>query len=216
VGRNFGKSGPIEIRAPIGAVEPLMWNVSSSGDAALVVAIGRYHEPALAEVYRRHGGAVHAVAKRVLRSGPLADDVTQDVFLRLWREPERFDAGRGGLRTYLLALAHNRAVDILRSESARTEREERSARETAHTGYDLERHAWDLAVAEQVHEALADLPDGERDAIRLAYFEGRTYQEVAELLGQPEGTVKSRIRAGLRRLRASLVRVQGEPAREQP
>jgi len=181
-----------------------------------VVAIGRYQEPALAEVYRRHGVDGPAVAKRVLRSEPLADDVTQEVFLRLWREPERFDASRGGLRTYLLALAHNRAVDALRSESARTAREERSARETAQTGYDVERHAWDLALAEQVHEALAELPDGERDAIRLAYFEGRTYREVASILGQPEGTVKSRIRAGLRRMRASLVRQQVDPVWEQP
>jgi RNA polymerase sigma-70 factor, ECF subfamily len=192
-----------------------MWNVTSASDAALVVAIGRYQEAALAEVYRRHGGAVHALAKRVLRSEPLADDVTQEVFLSLWREPERFDAARGGLRTYLLTLAHNRAVDVLRSESTRSLREERSARETARTGYDLERHAWDLVLAEQVHEALAELPDAERDAIRLAYFEGRTYREVASILGQPDGTVKSRIRTGLRRMRASLVHSQVEPTWEQ-
>ncbi|HXX90151.1 MAG TPA: sigma-70 family RNA polymerase sigma factor [Acidimicrobiales bacterium] len=191
-------------------------DVSAAGDAALVVAIGRYHQPALAEAYRRHGGAVHTLAQRVVRSDFLADEVTQDVFLRLWREPERFDASRAGLRTYLITLAHNRAVDLLRSESARATREERSARETATTGYDVERHAWDLAVAEQVHGALATLPDAERDAIRLAYFEGRTYREVASILGQPEGTVKSRIRAGLKRMRVALARHHGEPAWNQP
>jgi RNA polymerase sigma-70 factor (ECF subfamily) len=200
-----------DIQLAAGAVIMEMWNVASASDAALVVAIGRYHESALAEVYRRHGGAVHAVAKRVLRSEQLADEVAQDVFLRLWRNPERFDAARGALRSYLLILAHNRAVDLLRSEAKRGLREERSARETAQTGYDLERHAWDLALAEQVHQSLAALPDDERDAIRLAYFEGRTYREVASLLGQPEGTVKSRIRAGLRRMRTSLIHVQIEP-----
>ncbi|HYA68636.1 MAG TPA: sigma-70 family RNA polymerase sigma factor, partial [Acidimicrobiales bacterium] len=179
-----------------------------ASDSALVVAIGRYHEPALAEVYRRHGGAVWAIAKRVTRSEVLADEATQDVLLRLWREPERYDASRAGLRTYLISLAHNRAVDLLRSEVARAAREARSERETANAGYDVEHHAWDLATAEQVHAAIATLPDGERDAIKLAYFEGRTYREVATILGQPEGTVKSRIRAGLKRMRASLTQHQ--------
>ena len=201
---------------PPGSEDPLMIDVSVASDAALVVAIGRYHEPALAETYRRHGGAVRAIAKRVTRSDGLADEATQDVFLRLWRQPERFDVSRAGLRTYLVSLSHNRAVDLLRSEIARSAREERSARETATTGYDVERHAWDLAAADQVRTAMADLPAGERDAITLAYFEGRTYREVADLLGQPEGTVKSRIRAGLKRMRASLTEQQAAPIWNEP
>jgi RNA polymerase sigma-70 factor (ECF subfamily) len=204
-----------DIQLAAGAVIGTMWNVTAASDAALVVAIGRYQEPALAEVYRRHGGVVHAVAKRVLRSAQLADEVTQEVFLQLWRNPERFDAARAGLRTYLLIQAHNRAVDVLRSEAKRSLREERSARETAQTGYDLERHAWDLALADQVHQALAALPETERDAIRLAYFEGKTYREVASILGQPDGTVKSRIRTGLRRMRAVLAHTQIEPTWEE-
>jgi RNA polymerase sigma-70 factor (ECF subfamily) len=175
-----------------------------AGDGALVVAIGRYHHDALAEAYRRHGGAVHALARRVLGPGPQADDVAQEVFVELWRRPERFDPARGTLRTYLMTVAHARAVDLLRSESARRAREERTARETATAGYDIEHHAWDLAVAEQVRGALAGLPPEERRAIELAYFGGHTYREVATMLGQPEGTVKSRIRAGLRRMRALL------------
>jgi len=193
-----------------------MIDVGVSSDAALVVAVGRYHEPALAEAYRRHGGAVHALAERVTGSGALADEITQDVFLRLWREPERFDASRAGLRTFLLALAHHRAVDLLRSESARAAREDRSARETATDGYDVEHHAWDLAVAEKVRTALDGLPAAERDAIHLAYFEGRTYRQVASVLGQPEGTVKTRIRAGLKRMRAVLARDRIEPAWDEP
>jgi RNA polymerase sigma-70 factor (ECF subfamily) len=180
-------------------------DLASASDAALAVAIGRYHEPALAETYRRHGGAVRALAQRVVGSDFLADEVTQDVFLRLWREPEQFDATRSGLRTYLIAIAHHRAVDLVRSESARTARERRSAVERDGNAYDVEHLAWDLAMAEQIRVALDGLPDGERDAIQLAYFEGRTYREVASLLGEPEGTVKSRIRAGMQRMRRSLV-----------
>lgn len=179
-------------------------DLDRAGDGALVVAIGRYHHGALAEAYRRHAGAVHALACRVLGRGPRADDVTQEVFVELWRRPERFDSARGTLRTYLMTIAHARAVDLLRSETARRAREERTARETATAGYDIEHHAWDLAVAEQVRTALAGLPPEERRAIELAYFGGHTYREVATMLGEPEGTVKSRIRAGLRRLRALL------------
>jgi RNA polymerase sigma-70 factor (ECF subfamily) len=187
-----------------------MVNIDAAGDAMLVVAIGRWQEHALAEVYRRHGGAVHALARRILGSDTLADDVTQDVFMDLWRRPEQFDAGRGALRTFLLTKAHGRAVDVLRAESARSAREARNARETAAAGYDLDRYVWDLAVADQVRVAMEALPGGERKAIEMAYFDGRTYREVASLLGEPEGTVKSRIRSGLRRLREVLAKHETE------
>lgn len=181
-----------------------MIDVETAGDAALVVAIGRWHEPALAEAYRRHGAAVHALSRRLVGDGDAADDITQEVFVRLWERPERFDAGRGTLRGFLLTIAHSRAVDHLRSQGARTAREERSARQVAEGGYDLERHAWDLHVSEQVRAAVSCLADGERKAIELAYFDGHSYREVADLLGEPEGTVKSRIRSGLKRLRTAL------------
>lgn len=181
-----------------------MIDLDMASDAILVVAVGRWSEPALAEIYRRHGGAVHALARRILSSTSRADDVTQDVFVDLWRRPERFDSARGSLRTFLMTVAHGRAIETLRSEGARAAREERTARQTATAGYDLESHAWDLAIAEQLKEAVEVLPDRERRAIELAYFGGHTYREVAELLGEAEGTVKSRIRGGLRRLRAVL------------
>lgn len=187
-----------------------MVSIDAAGDATLVVAIGRWQEHALAEVYRRHGGAVHALARRILGSDTLADDVTQEVFMDLWRRPEQFDAGRGTLRTFLLTKAHGRAVDVLRAESSRSAREARNARETAGSGYDLDRYAWDLAVADQVRVAMEALPGGERRAIEMAYFDGKTYREVAALLGEPEGTVKSRIRSGLRRLREVLAKHEME------
>jgi RNA polymerase sigma-70 factor, ECF subfamily len=173
-------------------------------DAQLVTSIARYSEVALAEVFRRHGGAVFGLAKRVLQSPAEAEDVTQEVFLRLWNEPDRFDPGRGPLRSFLLAQAHGRAVDAVRSSTSRRLREARDAVHRAASAYDMEHEAWDLALADQVARAMGELPDEERRAIELAYFDGHTYREVARLLEQPEGTVKSRIRNGMRRLRTAL------------
>ena len=176
-----------------------------ASDAALVVSIGRYHEDALAEVYRRHAGAVFALARRLLSDKALAEEIVQEVFLRLWNDPDRFDPDRGSLRSYLLAQCHGRSVDLIRSESSRRRREERELTLAAESGYDLEHEVWDMAVADRVKASVKGLPEGEREAILLAYFGGHTYREVADLLGTPEGTVKSRIRSGLKRMRGDLV-----------
>ncbi len=181
-----------------------MMAVKDLSDAQLAVAIGRFRPEALAEAYRRHGGAVVGLARRVTGDATEAEDVAQDVFVRLWDHPDRFDASRGSLRTYLLTMAHSRAVDTVRSKSARWDRERRDAVSTAGAGYDVDLEVWDLALADQVAQAMAALPDDERRAIELAYFGSHTYREVARLLAQPEGTVKSRIRSGLRRMRRSL------------
>jgi len=181
-----------------------MRDVDEVSDARLVTSIARYSEVALAEVYRRHGRAVYGLARRVLQDAAEAEDVTQEVFLRLWREPDRFDPERGSLRSFLLAQAHGRAVDAVRSSSSRRSREARDAARTARAEYDLQHEAWDLALADQVARAMEELSDDERRAIELAYFDGCTYREVARVLEQPEGTVKSRIRSGMRRLRDAL------------
>jgi RNA polymerase sigma-70 factor (ECF subfamily) len=181
-----------------------MDDLREASDAALVVAIGRWREDALAEVYRRHAGAAYALARRLLNDNQLAEEILQEVFLRLWNNPERFDSERGSLRAYLLAQTHGRAVDLLRSETARRRREEREAREAPAFGDDIERQVIDLTVSEKVKEVVAGLPNDERRAIELAYFGGHTYRQVAVMLETPEGTVKSRIRSGLRRLRTDL------------
>lgn len=183
-----------------------MPDFSELSDPQLVVAVGRYEEEALAEVYRRHAGPVFGLARRVLADNSDAEEVTQDVFVRLWRYPDKFDAQRGTLRNYLLTLVHGRAVDVARSSSSRRRREERETRRSAIAGYDLEHEVWDLDRASQVRDALTSLTAAERRAIELAYFGGHTYREVAEMLAEPEGTIKGRIRSGLQRMRVSLER----------
>lgn len=179
--------------------------VRDQSDAALVLAVARYKEDALAEIFRRHGGAIYALARRVMNDDAAADEILQEVMLRLWTNPDRFDPERGTLRSFLLTQAHSRSVDTLRSNNARRRREDAEMlRNRAESGYDLEREVWDLAMADSVKGALEALGPGERDAIELAYFGGYSYRDVAVILGQPEGTVKSRIRLGLRKLRAGL------------
>lgn len=182
-------------------------DLTSASDAALVVGIARYRQEALAEAYRRHAGAVFGLAKRLLQDQARAEEIVQEVFLRLWNDPNRFDPERGTLRSYLLAHCHGRSVDLIRSESSRRAREDRDAKATVEVGYDVAHEVWDMALAGHVRDALERLPEGERAAIELAYFGGHTYREVAQELGEAEGTVKSRIRSGLKRLRAQLVEV---------
>jgi RNA polymerase sigma factor (sigma-70 family) len=131
-----------------------MQDFSEASDAQLVTSIGRYSEVALAEVYRRHGGAVFGLARRVLDNTVEAEDVTQEVFLRLWNQPDKFDPLRGSLRSFLLAQSHARAVDVIRSQNARRARETNDAAKTAHGEYDMQHEAWDLSLASQVNEAL--------------------------------------------------------------
>jgi RNA polymerase sigma-70 factor (ECF subfamily) len=178
--------------------------IKDMSDPGLVVAVARFDEDALAEAYARHSTPVFALARRLLRSRDIAEEVTQEVFLRLWNRPERFDPDRGSLRSFLLADTHGRSIDALRSETARKRREETQGRLEPTTTPSVEGEVWSRVASAEVRSALDELQDNERRAIELAYFGGYSYREVAELLGEPEGTVKSRIRTGMRRLKGSL------------
>ena len=177
---------------------------SRQADISLVQQLADGHEGALAEVYRRHGGPVLGLAKRLLRDTDLAQEIVQEVMLRLWNNPEKFDGSRGSLRSYLLAHTHGRSVDLIRSESSRRMREERDAQLAVRAGLSLEEEVWEMALADHIRDALSELDEGVRKAIELAYFSGYTYREVATLLNTPEGTIKSRIRSGLQRLNGLL------------
>ena len=176
-------------------------------DAALVAEVRARRPEAVDVLWRRHSSAVLGVARRVTGNAPLAEEVLQEVFLRLWRAPERFDETRGALRSFLLMEANGRSIDAIRSDVSRRGLETRTARSDRTAADPVAAEVWDGSVADHLREALDQLPEGEREAIELAYYGHHPYKDVATILGVPEGTVKSRIRAGLARMRDRLVAV---------
>jgi len=161
-------------------------------------------EQALTEVYEQYSSFVYGLALRVIGDPRAAEDIAQDVFLFVWERPEAFDPARGSLRTWLGTLGHRRPVDYVRREEARRRRTQREAGRRAAAIPDVAEMATALVAAERVRAALDVLPDEQLRAIQLTYFGGRTYRQVAEQLGIPEGTAKSRLRLGLRRVAAAL------------
>jgi RNA polymerase sigma factor (sigma-70 family) len=160
-------------------------------------------EAALGECYDQYASFVYGLALRVVRDAKAAEDITQDVFLGLWENPACFDPEKGAMRTWLGTLAHRRAVDHVRREEARRRRDETALSRVTATP-DVEEMALALMTAERVREALETLPPEQREAIQLAYFDGKTYREVAVTMGIPEGTAKSRLRLALRRIANTL------------
>jgi RNA polymerase sigma-70 factor, ECF subfamily len=173
-------------------------------DGALVAAIAARNEAAMAEAVRRHRTPVLAFARRLVGDSGRAEEISQDVFLRLWERSSHFDTQRGSLRAFLLAITHGRALDVIRSDVARQAREKRDAVTTSTTGPGVDSEVVARTVSDAVRHALGRLPENERRAVELAYLGGHSYRAVARMLDEPEGTVKGRIRSGLARLRAEL------------
>lgn len=182
-------------------------------DALLGARLAAGDDHALAEVFDSMAAAVYGAAVRVLGDSAAAEDVAQDVFVDLWTRPDRYDPGAGSLRTYLTVLARHRAVDLLRSELRRLARQERHHRLTPAQRQDSPGESAAAAeTAGMVREALRSLPDGQRQVVELAYFQGLSYREVAVAAGIPEGTAKSRLRLALAKLEAVLDRELLEPS----
>jgi RNA polymerase sigma-70 factor (ECF subfamily) len=176
-------------------------------DALLAARLAAGDDRALAEVFDQLASSVYGGALSVLGNGSAAHDVVQDVFVELWSHPDRYNPAAGSLRTYLIVLARHRAVDLLRSELRRVARQERHYRLTPD---EPPRAASDELVAAEtasvVRAAVQLLPDGQRRVVELAYFEGLTCREVANAMGIPEGTAKSRLRLAMAKLETVLDR----------
>jgi len=172
-------------------------------DEALVALVARHEESALAELYDRIGGIAYGLAFRVLRDESLAEDAVQEAFLALWRSvAATFVPERAKASTWLLTLVHRRAVDLVRREERRRAEPLEAAHEPA-VGSAAD-SAWLRLERERVQDALRQLPDPQREAIELAYYGGFTQSEIAGRLGEPLGTIKSRMFSGLSRLRDLL------------
>ncbi|MFB3052728.1 MAG: sigma-70 family RNA polymerase sigma factor [Dehalococcoidia bacterium] len=160
-------------------------------------------------IFDRYGDLVYSTSLRVLRDAHLAQDVSQEIFVRLWRKPESYVAERGRFLTWLISVTRNRAVDEIRSRGRRLRHETASPEEQereipAGEGNDPALNAQLAEQARTVRAALALLPPEQRQVIELAYFGGLTQQEISDRLEQPLGTVKTRIRLGMQKLRAAL------------
>jgi RNA polymerase sigma factor (sigma-70 family) len=172
-------------------------------DEAVVALVARSDQSALAELYDRFGRVAYGVALRILRDEKLAEDAVQEGFLAAWRNADRFMPERAKASTWLLTLVHRRAVDLVRRENRR--RAESLPDDADYAASDsAEDDAWLRFERERVQDALRKLPDQQREALELAYYGGFTQSELAERLGQPVGTIKSRMFTGLARLRELL------------
>lgn len=178
----------------------------SDSDALLLARIRAGDDRALAAVYDQHAGLVYGLARRVTRDEQLARDVTQEVFIYLWEMPQRIQLSRGSLRTYLAMLAHRRAVDEVRRHVARARAESTPVLPEPEDGpetrvVDAATRAW---RTKRLAALLGMLAAEQRAAVQLAYYDGLTYVQVAQALGIPEGTAKTRLRAALARLRTLM------------
>jgi RNA polymerase sigma-70 factor (ECF subfamily) len=182
-------------------------------DEALIALAARGEEPALAALYDRYGRVAYGLALRVLRDATLAEDAVQEAFLAVWRSAHRYIPERSKPSTWILTFVHRRAVDLVRREEHR--RADQLTDVESIVGGMVDEEAWLGLERERVQAALQQLPDQQREAIELAYYGGFTQSELAERLGQPLGTIKSRMFTGLARLRELLTEPDYEPERWQ-
>ncbi|MFO7960899.1 MAG: ECF RNA polymerase sigma factor SigK [Nitriliruptoraceae bacterium] len=188
-------AGPDEVRAP----------EQTRDEEALLLAVARGDQAAFAALYDRIGSLVHGIVRRVVRDPAQSEEVTQEVMVEVWRTAVRFDPDRGSARTWILTMAHRRAIDRVRSEQASRNRTRHVADHQYARDFDEVSERVEVSFEhEQVRTALSTLTDLQRQAVELAYYQGYTYREVAELLDTPVGTVKTRMRDGLIRLRDAL------------
>jgi RNA polymerase sigma-70 factor (ECF subfamily) len=165
-----------------------------------MAAVRAGNQDAMTQLYDRYSPVVYAVALRVLGDTSAAEDVLQEIFMQLWRNPAAFDASRGNLTPWLAVIARNRALDVLRKRKPQTEIDET----TVSVEPDLAADADRTRVAEKVRSTLKQMPAAQRSALEMAYFEGYSHSEISQKTGEPLGTIKTRIRTGLIMLRKAV------------
>jgi RNA polymerase sigma-70 factor (ECF subfamily) len=169
-------------------------------DMELLSRVGQGDENAMETVFRRYSGPVYSVALRVLHDSGQAEDVLQEIFLRLWRKPAAFVQGRGSLGAWLVVVTRNRAIDLLRRRKLTDSVDDVVLASPINVADDAERNA----MMEKVRGVLSNLPQEQRKSLELAYFEGLSHAEIASRTGDPLGTVKTRIRLALISLRKAF------------
>ena len=181
-------------------------------DARLADRIRGGDQAALGELYDRYASVALATALRVVADREEAEDLVHDAFVAVWRKIDRFDPERGSLRAWLMTVVRNRAIDRVRARRPRMDLDDADERALLRTGPNP---TWEAALgatsASDLRAAMASLPDDQRRAVELAYFEGHTYREVAQLTGVPTGTAHGRMRLALAKLRDALARSAGAP-----
>jgi RNA polymerase sigma-70 factor (ECF subfamily) len=176
-------------------------------DEELMTLVDRKDPDAFAVFYERHGGAAYSLAHRIVGDRVMAEDVTQEAFLSMWRSRARFDPARGSVRSWSLGIVRNRAIDALRrgaGNAPKLDLDDDAVLETQRSPDRTDSEAIRRDTARHVRGALGALPREQSRVIELAYFGGFSHAEIAEMLGMPLGTVKGRMRLGLEKVRASL------------
>ncbi len=172
---------------------------------ALMQRTARGDQDAFAEIYDALSGPVYGLVRRVLRDPAQSQEVAQEVMVEIWRQATRFDSAKGSVKGYVLTVAHRRAIDRVRSAQSSTDREMRVGRSSVERDYDQVSEAVEHKMeVQQVRRALGVLTTLQREAVQLAYYGGYTHREVSDLLGVPLGTIKTRLRDGLIRLRDEM------------
>jgi RNA polymerase sigma-70 factor (ECF subfamily) len=174
-------------------------------ESELVAALRRREPRAMEVLYDRFGRQAFGLAYRIMGDGPSAEDVVQEAFLTLWRQAERIDPTRGKVGSFLMTMVHHKAIDALRAKQGRTARQiSIDLAEVEKVGSDVAERVIQSLSRDEIRKALANIPDDQRLPIEMAYFEGLTHVEIAEALALPLGTVKSRVRLGLEKMRTAM------------
>jgi RNA polymerase sigma-70 factor (ECF subfamily) len=193
------------------------FDLSTVSDADLITLVTRGDQDALGTLYERYSRAVYSFSLRIVGDAQVAEEILQEVFVRVWQQGGSFQAARGSLITWLLSITHNLSIDEVRRRKRRPQKADAEEPETIlaslpDEGSDVEEEVWLSSLRVSIQDALQQLPAAQREAIELAYFQGLTQREIAEVLGEPLGTIKTRMRLGMLKLREQLGPVVSEQA----